>query len=57
VENIVRGVSIHFTGSGLQYYIHYDKAGTKEVNEKEYYQAVYLLEQMKTGEHEKQKVF
>lgn len=48
MKETVRGVSIHYSASGLQYYVHYDKEGTELVSEREYYQAVYWLEQLKT---------
>ncbi|MBO8172478.1 MAG: hypothetical protein H0Z33_11345 [Bacillaceae bacterium] len=54
MQDTVRGVSIHASSKGLQYYVHYELAGTIEVDEKTYYQAVYQLEQWKL-EREQQK--
>jgi len=39
----VRGVSIHTTSEGLQYYVHYEINGTVLVNEQEYQVAVQEL--------------
>jgi hypothetical protein len=41
--DIVRGVSIHSTSEGLQYYAHYDIAGTVKVDEEDYNNAVDQL--------------
>lgn len=47
-KNDVRGVSIHSTGEGLAYYIHYDKLGTQSVDKKTYEEAISSLEKWKT---------
>jgi hypothetical protein len=44
MENVVRGVSIHVSGEGLLYYVHYS-LGTVEVSENEYHLAVLNLKQ------------
>ncbi|UTW68748.1 hypothetical protein KHA80_15040 [Anaerobacillus sp. HL2] len=36
MNDIVRGVSIHTTSEGPQYYVHYDIKGTIMVNEQQY---------------------
>lgn len=41
----VRGVSIHTTGNGLAYYIHYDEIGTMNVDKKTYEEAMSSLQQ------------
>lgn len=40
----VRGVSIHTTGEGLAYYVHYDEIGTVRVEKKTYEKAMSSLE-------------
>lgn len=40
----IRGVSIHTTGEGLAYYIHYDELGTVRVEKKAYEEAITSLE-------------
>ncbi|MFV8830014.1 hypothetical protein [Alkalihalobacterium sp. APHAB7] len=40
----VRGVSIHTTGEGLAYYIHYDQNGTKHVDKQMYDEAIASLQ-------------
>lgn len=42
--NLVRGVSIHFSGEGLLYYVHYS-SGTVQVSEDEYELALLNLKQ------------
>lgn len=43
MKDIVRGVSIHSSGDGLKYYVHYDGKGTLEVRSSEYERAVRKL--------------
>jgi hypothetical protein len=45
VRDTVRGLSIHTSVNGLLYYIHFEQEGTVEVQEKEYYQALFVLDQ------------
>ncbi|WP_209125131.1 hypothetical protein [Alkalihalobacillus sp. BA299] len=40
----IRGVSIHTTGEGLAYYIHYDQNGTKHVSKQLYEEAITTLQ-------------
>lgn len=40
----IRGVSIHSTGEGLAYYIHYEIMGTKHVDKQAYDDAISFLE-------------
>lgn len=47
-KNSVRGVSIHTTGEGLAYYIHYDEVGTQNVDKKTYEEAISYLEKWNT---------
>lgn len=48
MKDIVRGVSIHSSGTGLQYYVHYDRMGTTEVSIDEYEDALLSLERWKS---------
>ncbi|MGO4887604.1 hypothetical protein ACJ2A9_07600 [Anaerobacillus sp. MEB173] len=54
MKDIVRGVSIHSTSTGLLYYVHYDLAGTKEVTYSEYEDAVATLNEWKSKMEEAQ---
>jgi hypothetical protein len=58
-NDTIRGVSIHSTGSGLEYYVHYERKGTIQVEENEYYQAIYYLElwKLNLGENKKTHIF
>jgi hypothetical protein len=47
-KGTVCGASVHVSGSGLQYYVHYGLAGTKRVSEQEYHRAMDKLEQWRT---------
>jgi hypothetical protein len=55
MSDIVRGISMHSCSSGVLYYVHYDIAGTKLVEEQEFYQAVYELEEWKKRLENKEK--
>ncbi|WP_078551257.1 hypothetical protein [Bacillus alkalicellulosilyticus] len=48
----IRGASIHVTGSGLAYYIHFAEAGTRLVTKEQYDQALIDLEYWSTQIHE-----
>jgi hypothetical protein len=54
-NDTIRGVSIHSTGSCLEYYVHYESKGTVQVEENEYYQAIYYLELWKLNVEENKK--
>ncbi|MBU8905555.1 hypothetical protein [Desertibacillus haloalkaliphilus] len=55
MRDVIRGVSVHTTGDGLQYYIHFDQDGTKLVSQREYEEAVRTLNEWKEIVEQKNK--
>lgn len=54
-EAKIRGISIHTTGDGLAYYVHYDELGTVRVDKEMYERAMAMLEKWDLLIHRKKK--
>lgn len=45
MKDTIRGVSAHYCSSGLLYYVHYDKQGTKQVDHELFHQSLQILDE------------
>lgn len=57
MNDIVRGVSIHTSSEGLQYYVHYNIKGTIMVTEQQYELAIQELDKWRAKVKKLENVF